>query len=195
VGILQVKKGLFEKAIQIDPNDKTSRANSLQRLATYFHEARHSDGNRKTLGFTHTECPEGHEYEGEPACDNLHNGSYAIEAFVLLELTKNCRLCTTGQKEKLKFEVASLLDRIQKLASNRFQQVLRKEELSKEKRSLESLIAVLGNSSKKRDKKKLVKAQENLKRVLEDLEKLSHQDDGKVLNKKRFGDARPESIK
>lgn len=71
---------------------------SLIRLATYFHEARHSDGNNTSSRFSHQYCPMGHEHENIEACDQFSNGSTAIQYNFLLSALNSCKDCTTVGK-------------------------------------------------------------------------------------------------
>jgi len=80
IGVIQIGEGLFLPRFQPNPENPGSLSNSLFRLFTYFHEARHSDGNRKTLAFGHALCPEGHDYAKSHACDRNANGPYSVEA-------------------------------------------------------------------------------------------------------------------
>ena len=48
------------------------------RAGVLFHEARHSDGHGKTLGFMHAKCPATHDLAGLNACDAATNGPYTI---------------------------------------------------------------------------------------------------------------------
>lgn len=77
---------------------------SLIRLATYFHEARHSDGNNMNASFhfPHQQCPVGHEFENTSVCDQFSNGSTAIEYQFLLSALNSCRDCTTVGKNVIK---------------------------------------------------------------------------------------------
>ncbi len=102
VGIIQIGEGLFHKGFNPNKTDDNAYANSLSRLGTFFHEARHSDGNGQSLAFSHVICPKDHPYAGAAACDSNLNGPYAIGAFALREFIKSCDAeCTKGESEFL----------------------------------------------------------------------------------------------
>lgn len=112
VGVLQVGEGLFYEGFLINPKNPESKANSISRLGTLFHEARHSDGNGKSTGFVHTKCPAGHSYEGHFACELSGNGSYSVGALSERHLTKNCADCSTEEKTVLAAAIADSFDRV-----------------------------------------------------------------------------------
>lgn len=102
-GIIQVGEGLFHNQLTINPGNENALANSLNRLATFFHEARHSDGNGASLSYAHSKCPAGHELAGEYACDESLNGPYAVGALMTVEMIRSCEdNCTEREKEILK---------------------------------------------------------------------------------------------
>jgi hypothetical protein len=96
VGLVLIGKSTFDLDIG------RSYANSLARLILLIHEARHSDGHQKSLGFFHVACPKGHDYAGQFACDNNRNGAYAVGAQIAREFRKNCSSCSVGEKEALR---------------------------------------------------------------------------------------------
>jgi hypothetical protein len=104
VGIIQVGEGLF--GILPNPKNPASIVNTWFRLSTFFHEAHHSDGNAKSLGFTHAVCPESKgRYAGFNACDRESNGPYAVEAFIVRQARVTCetkKTCDAGESEMLK---------------------------------------------------------------------------------------------
>ncbi len=102
VGVIQVGKYLFDRGDSVINRDPWAMANTIYRLFTLFHEARHSDGNGKSLGFMHAICPEGHERQGHSACDRNQNGPYQIGGLVLRNFAEACTWCTAGEKEKLR---------------------------------------------------------------------------------------------
>jgi hypothetical protein len=110
-GILQVGEGLFLKQFLVN-KDPNSAANSIFRLATLFHEARHSDGNSKHTGFPHMKCPVGHKMAGSFACETSGNGSYSIGALSERHLIQNCKTCTSTEKTALSAGVADSFFRI-----------------------------------------------------------------------------------
>lgn len=107
VGVVQIDRGLFQSP---DPDRLAAR---LHRVSTLLHEARHSDGNGKSLGFFHFVCPDGSDYPGEEACDVAENGSYAIEARALKIFASTCgKDCTKKEREILRVEAADMLARV-----------------------------------------------------------------------------------
>lgn len=111
VGILQVGEGLFHERFMIN-KEPLSAANSISRLGTLFHEARHSDGNSKHTGFIHDKCPSGHPYAGLAACEASSNGSYSLGAYAERNLLKNCTTCSVEDKTVLTAAIADNLGRI-----------------------------------------------------------------------------------
>lgn len=100
VGILRIGAGLFDAFLAprglVDLKD---RIYSFFRLSTLFHEARHSDGRGASLGFAHANCPEGHDFEGVPACDSPTNGAYRVDALFLSALKANANALTVTENE------------------------------------------------------------------------------------------------
>jgi hypothetical protein len=78
---------------------------SIMRLATLFHEARHSDGKGKSLGFNHA-CPKGFR-TGQSNCDNNENGPYTIDALFVKVAMDSCSNCSAYGKEIMKLFIAS----------------------------------------------------------------------------------------
>ncbi|MBS1982536.1 MAG: hypothetical protein JST16_00075 [Bdellovibrionales bacterium] len=113
-GIIQVGAALFNPKFGIggEAASASSHANSLYRLSTLFHEARHSDGRGKTLGFQHVKCPAGHDLAGDYACDNNLNGPYTLDALLTKQLILSCTDCTVAEKEALKLQTADSLSRV-----------------------------------------------------------------------------------
>ena len=75
----------------------------IYRLATLFHEARHSDGHGHSLGFVHNNCVDG-DYVGQPACDLSTNGPYTVGASMMKVLWSSCEsnsLCSPRSSEIL----------------------------------------------------------------------------------------------
>ncbi|MCP4913565.1 MAG: hypothetical protein GY909_10635 [Oligoflexia bacterium] len=112
VGILQIGEGLFSKKFLDNPKDEDSRVNSIIRISTLLHEARHSDGSGKNLGFLHIPCPKGHDYEGLKACDFNLNGPYSISSQSLIEFLKSCQDCNEEEKEIIRFRILNNSDRV-----------------------------------------------------------------------------------
>lgn len=99
-----------------DPiNNLESEGNIINRLGTLFHEARHSDGSGKHIGFMHVKCPEGHDFAGIPACDGALNGAYSVGAAATVVLAKQCKNCSALEMSKLKLEIVDSLNRVIKL--------------------------------------------------------------------------------
>ncbi len=111
-GIIMIGEGLFMRRLQINRQNDDSVANSLGRLQTMFHEARHSDGHGKHLGFFHAVCPEGHDYAGLNACDRNMNGPYSIGSNLMKEFIKNCEDCTESELEVMKLVWLDSLNRV-----------------------------------------------------------------------------------
>lgn len=113
-GIIQIGEGLLFKKFQINQEHPAAAANSVSRLSTLFHEARHSDGHGATLAFGHAYCPEGHAYAGYPACDKNLNGPYTVGAQVMKSLAQGCGDCSIREKTILKAMEADSRSRILK---------------------------------------------------------------------------------
>lgn len=92
--------------------DESAMANSLGRMAVFFHEARHSDGNGKSLGFFHAVCPSGHDFQGSYACDRNLNGPYSIGAQMMKEFIKNCDECSVSEKEQMRLRYLDSMNRV-----------------------------------------------------------------------------------
>jgi hypothetical protein len=103
MGLMMIGEGLF--TIRINEKNPKSHADTVLRTSTLLHEARHSDGNGKSLGFAHALCPEGHPYFGQGyACDRNSNGPYNIEAEYLRQAHDDCvknQSCTPEEAEGL----------------------------------------------------------------------------------------------
>ncbi|MBI3558079.1 MAG: hypothetical protein HY074_17585 [Deltaproteobacteria bacterium] len=112
VGLLQVGEGLFGMPKNMAGIKINSPAAAIFRLGVLFHEARHSDGNGKTLGFFHAICPAGHEYEGFGACDRSLNGPYTIGALTTKALADSCTTCTVAEREGLKLVYLDYFNRV-----------------------------------------------------------------------------------
>lgn len=114
-GVIQVGEGLFLKQLTVNNDNPGSVANSLNRLATFFHEARHSDGNGSSLAFAHSKCPTGHDMEGAYACDENLNGPYTVGALMTTEMLKACDdSCSEREKEILKLIALDSAGRVMK---------------------------------------------------------------------------------
>lgn len=114
-GVIQVGEGLFDPRLTVNPENDKSLANSLNRLATFFHEARHSDGNGVSLAFAHSKCPAGHDMAGQYACDENLNGPYTVGAVMMTEMIKSCdETCSPRDVEVLKAIALDSMSRIMK---------------------------------------------------------------------------------
>ncbi|MBC7538878.1 MAG: hypothetical protein H7281_08655 [Bacteriovorax sp.] len=112
-GIIQIGEGLFAPELTVNKDNQDALANSIFRLGTFFHEARHSDGNGVSLSFMHTNCPAGHDYAGQPACDENLNGPYTVGTLMMAEMSKACEEnCSEKDKETLKVLVLDSASRI-----------------------------------------------------------------------------------
>ncbi|MCC2678460.1 MAG: hypothetical protein K0R29_1036 [Pseudobdellovibrio sp.] len=111
-GLFKIGAGLFTSLIS-DSGSYISFGNSLRRLAVYFHEARHSDGNGKSLGFLHAPCPENKgALAGHYACDRNQNGPYTIEGTFLRSALDNCKDCSRREKEAIRNIYADKFNRV-----------------------------------------------------------------------------------
>jgi hypothetical protein len=102
VGIIQVGEGLFYDGFYGDGVAKDSPIRKAFRMSTFFHEARHSDGNAKSMGFLHALCPPGHDYENLNACDRNTNGPYTVGALMDEHLAKSCAGCSEAERETIR---------------------------------------------------------------------------------------------
>lgn len=82
------------------------------RLSVLFHEARHSDGNGSNVCFPHSECPEGHDYEGSIGCDTASNGAYQVSVVTLNAFYEACNNCDSKDHEVLTALIADFESRI-----------------------------------------------------------------------------------
>ena len=109
-GIIRVGEGLFSNSST--PTEMASPGATLFRLGILFHEARHSDGNGKTLGFFHAVCPDGHDYAGFQACDRNLNGPYTVGAVAARALLASCGQCSETEKAKAALKVLDSFNRV-----------------------------------------------------------------------------------
>jgi len=101
-GIIQIGEGLFMKKFMFNEKEDDAVSNSISRLMTFFHEARHSDGHGKSLGFLHAICPAGHDLAGYSACDRNLNGPYTIGRIMAKEFLNSCDSCSENEKEQIR---------------------------------------------------------------------------------------------
>ena len=112
VGITKVGAGLFLPVDRSKQGKNTSYASSLYRLSIMMHEARHSDGNGRSVGFKHAVCPKGHDFEGYTSCDRNLNGPYTLGAVFLKSVLANCESCSEKEKENLRLRALDSLGRV-----------------------------------------------------------------------------------
>jgi hypothetical protein len=101
-GIIQIGEGLFDDGLFGEEIAKDSPIRRTFRMSTFFHEARHSDGNGKSLGFMHALCPRGHDYENTNACDRSVNGPYTVGALMDEHIAKACTDCSEVERETIR---------------------------------------------------------------------------------------------
>lgn len=109
VGILQVGPALFTNVLN---SELYSPLNILRRLSILFHEARHSDGNGKSLAFSHINCPRDHYFKNMAACEFSTNGSYTVGALALRYMLKNCSQCSEQEKLAIETSILDYLGRV-----------------------------------------------------------------------------------
>ena len=110
IGLLGVGQNLFQdwmkENIRFQDKSLKGELDSLlateYRLGIIFHEARHSDGNGRSLGFFHAKCPVDHDYAGQFACDSSLNGAYSIGGAYLKLASQACDDCSEKDKEVLR---------------------------------------------------------------------------------------------
>lgn len=117
VGIISIGPGLFQ--FDVNKIGPKFESNSIHRLATFYHEARHSDGKAESLGFFHATCPEEHDYRQRPVCDKNVNGPYSIKAVFLKEAIDKCQTCDEKEKEALKLQMIDSQNRVLKSPQTR----------------------------------------------------------------------------
>lgn len=111
VGIVQAGPAFFRK-INTVSDTATSWVDTLYRLQTLFHEARHSDGHGAHAVFEHEFCPQGHSYEGRRACDSMSNGPYRVGAELMKLMQSDCVGCSIVDEQILELLRADSLDRV-----------------------------------------------------------------------------------
>ncbi len=117
IGVIQIHAGLFDpsRAMTSDQGAQGAQgamSNTLNRLSILFHEARHSDGNKESLGFLHAVCPEGHKFAGMSVCDRNANGPYQVEGTILRSFTESCERCSSGERERLRLKYLNSFERV-----------------------------------------------------------------------------------
>ena len=114
IGLLQIGRGLFMPVDSKDSDaDLANFIHSVYRLGVLFHEARHGDGNGESLGMMHTPCPQGHDFQGFPACDASTNGPYRIGALFTKAIQEACGTeCSLKDKEAMTVMYADSMSRL-----------------------------------------------------------------------------------
>jgi hypothetical protein len=102
IGAIQIGEGLFHKDVFGEEIPSHSPVRSAFRMATFFHEARHSDGNGKSLGFLHGLCPADHDLAGLGGCDRNLNGPYTVGALMQEHMVVHCSNCSMAEREALR---------------------------------------------------------------------------------------------
>lgn len=81
-------------------------------LSTLLHEARHSDGNGKSLAFVHAKCPSGHSFAGVNACDEAANGPYIVDALAMKSLLATCSTCSASERTIMEGQITDSAGRV-----------------------------------------------------------------------------------
>lgn len=110
VGVEQIGEALFSTN-RLNGSPSNSMAASMLRLATLFHEARHSDGNGAHAAFPHTQCPSG-KYAGYYACETYANGAYSVQAVFATKFYQTCSDCSPAELQALLLVLADYKSRI-----------------------------------------------------------------------------------
>ena len=109
VGLLKIGPGMFP---DVGSKKIQNAFFDIFRAATLFHEARHSDGHGKSMGFLHEKCPVGHTYGGRYACDAATNGAYSIGALMQKNLMNSCKDCSKSTMAALRLLYLDISDRV-----------------------------------------------------------------------------------
>lgn len=112
VGIIRVGAGFTDaNAIKNVPLEAVS--NTLLRISTYFHEARHSDSNKASVAFPHASCTSG-TYEGKYACEKYINGPYGIQNILMKYFYSVCQSkgCSSTEMAGLLIKIADFKTRM-----------------------------------------------------------------------------------
>ncbi len=126
IGLIAISERYFSEDFYIsDSGDQV--ADKISLLSFLFHEARHSDGNGKYLGFPHSICPPSSDYAGLKVCDEAYNGAYGISAQILKEYSSTCDSCSETEKEVLKL---MYFDFEQRIINDNAMTLERKEEIN-----------------------------------------------------------------
>jgi hypothetical protein len=118
-GIIKIGQGLFSKSIAgLGSEPSQSKARVAHQLGVLFHEARHSDGHGKSLGFYHVKCPPEHHFAGQAACDRSLNGPYSVQAHLLNSLALSCTDCSKRELEMIRMLAADSMSRVVPAVTN-----------------------------------------------------------------------------
>lgn len=115
LGLVKIGKGLFSERFRGDLETADTDGNALLRLATFFHESRHSDGNGTSLGFLHAVCPQEESYgpyAGMHACDRNRNGPYTVGKSMMKVMLKQCESCSDSAKEAIRAKILDSASRV-----------------------------------------------------------------------------------
>ena len=125
------RKGILlmneQKVYQIENQTQLYLHESFYRLGNFFHEARHSDEMIHQKSYKHIQCPSGHDYEGQNACDQNLYGSYHVEASLLKNILRACNNCQRWDSIRIKTRILDSISRVITLKEN----LKSKEELIK----------------------------------------------------------------
>src|SRR5690606_36858182 len=99
--------------VQLGKRTDISLNYALMLAGVLFHEGRHSDCDAeitesdlkelaegyfshkvRQCGYMHSPCPEGHDREGERACDDHEWGAYFFDAIFYSTVAEYCKDCT-----------------------------------------------------------------------------------------------------
>jgi len=113
-GIVQIGAGLFTVNRLNSVSDLKALPNRLVRLATLFHEARHSDGNGDHVAFPHAKCSASdNRFANEYACEQFWNGPYQTEAVVLTRFYYSCSSCSNTELSGINKFITDSYSRLQ----------------------------------------------------------------------------------
>ncbi len=112
VGLVTISPYYFSEDLYVSETGD-QLADSISLISFLFHEARHSDGSGKELGFPHSLCPDSSDYAGLQVCDQAYNGPYGISSLMLKELGQQCEdQCSEVESEVLKLMYFDFQQRI-----------------------------------------------------------------------------------
>jgi len=110
VGIIKIGEGLFNTT-KLKNSSVDSLPRRFLRLATMFHEARHSDGNGTNAGFPHSKCNSG-DFAGYYACESNTNGPYNLESMLLKHFYRACYNCSETELSALQIAASDAASRL-----------------------------------------------------------------------------------